>query len=145
VRLPPNNQARVYGQYIQDSPPVFGPVFGYVSEYEVMRLLGTNAMAALVTRGCAEMRRLVVSLGGEVRVATACDVRAGAYNAVVIRFVSRQRYSGSLAWATLSAHALVRCHGTGWLASGWGRFVVSQQPNIPSTSNHSHEGKALVG
>lgn len=28
---------------------------------------GTNAMAALVTRGCAEMRRLVVSLGGEVR------------------------------------------------------------------------------
>mmetsp|Transcript_5879 Transcript_5879/g.12912 ORF Transcript_5879/g.12912 Transcript_5879/m.12912 type:complete len:81 (+) Transcript_5879:1012-1254(+) len=30
-----------------------------------MRLLGTNAMAALVTRGCAEMRRLVVSLGGE--------------------------------------------------------------------------------
>mmetsp|Transcript_30651 Transcript_30651/g.74566 ORF Transcript_30651/g.74566 Transcript_30651/m.74566 type:complete len:428 (+) Transcript_30651:89-1372(+) len=27
--------------------------------------LGTNAMAALVTRGCAEMRRLVVSLGGE--------------------------------------------------------------------------------
>jgi len=27
--------------------------------------LGTNAMAALVTRGCAEMRRLVVALGGE--------------------------------------------------------------------------------
>mmetsp|Transcript_159164 Transcript_159164/g.305344 ORF Transcript_159164/g.305344 Transcript_159164/m.305344 type:complete len:354 (+) Transcript_159164:3-1064(+) len=27
--------------------------------------LGTNAMAALVTRGCGEMRRLVVTLGGE--------------------------------------------------------------------------------
>mmetsp|Transcript_5882 Transcript_5882/g.12926 ORF Transcript_5882/g.12926 Transcript_5882/m.12926 type:complete len:136 (+) Transcript_5882:798-1205(+) len=93
--------------------------------------LGTNAMAALVTRGCAEMRRLVVSLGGEVRVATACDVRAGAYNAVVIRFVSRQRYSGSLAWATLSAHALVHCHGTGWLVSGWGRGSLWRRSSIP--------------
>ena len=27
--------------------------------------LGTNAMAALVTRGCGEMRRLVCALGGE--------------------------------------------------------------------------------
>ena len=27
--------------------------------------LGTNAMAALVTRGCGEMRRLVTTLGGE--------------------------------------------------------------------------------
>ena len=27
--------------------------------------LGTNAMAALVTRGCGEMRRLVTNLGGE--------------------------------------------------------------------------------
>merc|ERR1719310_2500902 len=27
--------------------------------------LGTNAMAALVTRGCSEMRRLVVALGGQ--------------------------------------------------------------------------------
>ena len=27
--------------------------------------LGTNAMAALVTRGCSEMRRVVVMMGGE--------------------------------------------------------------------------------
>ena len=46
--------------------------------------LGTNAMAALVTRGCSEMRRLVVALGGQ-SAGTGCLSVVGSYLETVTR------------------------------------------------------------
>ena len=60
--------------------------------------LGTNAMAALVTRGCGEMRRLVTTLGGES--STVCGMTIGHANfcgqACLVRAAALSKRSDTL-------------------------------------------------